>query len=284
MIDVDEVARTFADGSTCIEKVFRFVIPPKSGLREFRTVKHGFLFALGGEARLCANGAGYYLRPGSVFHAGPDVHLEWQSAGSSRFEYDLLFYRVGAPAEAGGDHPCNRHFVLEPGAIPGVVEGLALLHQNMHATGGMAKLRVKQLFLSVLHQVLEGCQQRASAGPPAKRAIEEAVACISGHYMNALTLNELAERHAMSAKRFSYYFHKYTGYRPIDYVIHYRLEKASELLKTGHFPIRDIAASVGYANPLYFSRVFQKKFGMSPSAYNKAFAAGPAHSRFPGQH
>ncbi|WP_309473831.1 helix-turn-helix transcriptional regulator [Paenibacillus thiaminolyticus] len=47
----------------------------------------------------------------------------------------------------------------------------------------------------------------------------------------------------------------------------YRMERASELLKAGIFPIRDIAVSVGYANPLYFSRAFKKKFGMSPSAY-----------------
>nr|WP_272491110.1 helix-turn-helix transcriptional regulator [Paenibacillus apiarius] len=85
--------------------------------------------------------------------------------------------------------------------------------------------------------------------------------------MNPLTLDELAELHSMSPKRFSYFFHKYTGYRLIDYLINDRMERASELLKAGNFPIRDIAVSVGYVNPLYFSRVFKKKFGVSPSAY-----------------
>ncbi len=85
--------------------------------------------------------------------------------------------------------------------------------------------------------------------------------------MEMLTLDELAELHAMNPKQFSYYFHKYTGFRPIDYVIHYRMERARELLQTGDFPIRDIAASVGYTNPLYFSRLFKKKLGITPSSY-----------------
>ncbi|MGO4184478.1 helix-turn-helix transcriptional regulator [Paenibacillus sp. TAF43_2] len=63
------------------------------------------------------------------------------------------------------------------------------------------------------------------------------------------------------------FFHKYTGFRPIDYVINYRMERASDLLKAGNYSIHDIAVSVGYTNSLYFSRLFKKKFGLSPSAY-----------------
>ncbi|GAA3411247.1 helix-turn-helix domain-containing protein [Paenibacillus hodogayensis] len=275
MIDVDELAAVLANGSRDIEGVYRFVIQPKSGLREFRTVKHGFLITIAGEARIRANGSDYYMRPGSVFHAAPDMHLEWQATGLSPFKYDLLFYSLNKSGDVGGEHLCDRHFVLEPGAIPGMLEWLDMLHQNNHAAGGIAKLRAKQIFLSIMHQVLAGCQRQESASPSAKKVIEDAVAYVNGHYMNTLTLSELAELHAMSPKRFSYYFHKYTGFRPIDYVIHYRMEKARELLKAGKFPIRDVAASVGYANPLYFSRVFQQKFGMSPSAYNKIYVSEP---------
>jgi YesN/AraC family two-component response regulator len=45
------------------------------------------------------------------------------------------------------------------------------------------------------------------------------------------------------------------------------MERAGELLKSGSYLIRDIAISVGYTNPLYFSRIFKKKFGTSPSEY-----------------
>ncbi|MCG7408307.1 AraC family transcriptional regulator [Paenibacillus sp. ACRRX] len=268
MIVLDKLAEIFASSSCDIEDANRLVIQPKSVLREFRTVRHGFLFIIRGEARMCVNGTAYELLPGSVFHAAPGMQLDSRVIGQSEFEYYSLFYRLDKVGDQNSGHECDSHFKLEPGASPRVRELLALLHQNAHTLGGIGKLRVKELFLSIMHQVLVGCKYRESCSyDTSKKVIEEAVAYINGHYMNPLTLDELAELHAMSSKRFSYFFHKYTGFRPIDYVIHYRMERASELLQAGHFPIRDVAVSVGYTNPLYFSRVFKKKFGVSPSAY-----------------
>ncbi|MNI06221.1 HTH-type transcriptional activator Btr [compost metagenome] len=213
------------------------------------------------------NGTVYELHPGSVFHAAPGMQMDSQVIGQSELEYYLLYYTLDQLGDVNRDHDYHSHFKLEPGANPRVIELLIMLHQNANTLGGIGKLHVKELFLSIMHQVLVGCRHRESGSSPSKRVIETAVAYINGYYMNPLTLDELAELHAMSPKRFSYFFHKYTGFRPIDYVINYRMERASQLLKAGNFPIRDIAVSVGYANPLYFSRVFKKKFGVSPSAY-----------------
>ncbi|MEK3722760.1 helix-turn-helix transcriptional regulator [Paenibacillus sp. FSL H8-0034] len=264
---LDKLAEIFANDSYDIEGVYRLIIQPKSILREFRTVKHGFLFIVRGGARLRVNGTVYELHPGSVFHAAPGMQLDSQVIGKSELEYYSLFYKLDTLADVNCIHECDSHFKLEPGANPRVIELLIMLHQNAHMHGGIGKLRVKELFLSIMYQVLVGCRHRENERSPSKNVIEEAIAYINGHYMNPLTLDELAELHAMNPKRFSYFFHKYTGFRPIDYVINYRMERASELLHAGNFTIRDIAVSVGYANSLYFSRVFKKKFGMSPSAY-----------------
>jgi AraC-like DNA-binding protein len=118
-----------------------------------------------------------------------------------------------------------------------------------------------------MYQVLAGHKNRERNNSPNIEVIEEAIAYIKRNYMNPLTLEELALSHTMNPKSFSYYFYKYTGVRPIDFVIQYRMERACELLKMGKYPIRDIAVSVGYPNPLYFSRAFKKKFGASPSVY-----------------
>ncbi|OME87824.1 AraC family transcriptional regulator [Paenibacillus sp. FSL A5-0031] len=267
MINLDKLAEIFAAGTYEIEDVYRLVIQPKSILREFTTVRHGFLFIIRGEGRLCVNGKEYQLLPGSVFHAAPGMQMTSKVIGQSEFVYYSLFYKIDKLDDVNWTHECDSHFRLEPGANPRVMELLIMLHQNVHASGGIEKLRVKELFLSILHQILIGCRNRENASSPSKRVVEEAIAYINGHYMNPLALDELAELHAMSTKSFSYFFHKYTGFRPIDYVINYRMERASDLLKAGSFSIHDIAVSVGYTNPLYFSRLFKKKFGVSPSAY-----------------
>ncbi|OZQ81556.1 AraC family transcriptional regulator [Paenibacillus sp. VTT E-133291] len=267
MINLDKLAKAFTKGVYDIEDRSRLVIQPKSLLSEFTTVKHGFLFIIRGGARIRVNGTVYELRPGSVFHAAPGMQMDSQVIGPSELEYYSLFYKLDMPEEMNSTTEFDSHFKLEPGANLKIIELLIMLHQNTHPSGEIGKLRIKELFLSLIHQVLIACSDRENDSSPNQRMVDEALAYIKLHYMNSLTLGELAERHAMSINRFSYFFHKYTGLRPIDYVVNYRMERACDFLKAGNFPIHEIAERVGYDNPLYFSRLFKKKFGVSPSAY-----------------
>ncbi|WP_338042414.1 AraC family transcriptional regulator [Paenibacillus alba] len=267
MPDVERLAERFANDSYHIDNIYRLVIQPKSVHRPFRTLKYGFLFIIRGSVRISVNDTIYELRRGEVFHAAPDMHMEAKVISESELEYYSVFYSLGKMSVEDSNHECNSHFKLEVETIPKVIELLTMLHQNADTPGGIGKLRVKEIFLSIMHQVLAGHKHRVNTNSANKEVIEEAISYIKRNYMNLLTLEELAAIHAMNTKRFSYYFYKYTGYRPIDFVIQYRMERASELLKIGNFPISDIAVSVGYANPLYFSRAFKKKFGVSPSAY-----------------
>ncbi|QTH40162.1 helix-turn-helix domain-containing protein [Cohnella sp. LGH] len=264
MMNADKLADIFAGGSYEINGVHRLVIQPKSVLREFKTIKYGFLFVVRGEATISVNEKEYKLRRGSVLHAAPGMRMDARATGLTEYEYYTVYYSFG---DASGGRECDVHFLLDPAASPRVAELLAVLHQNARTKDGIGRLRAKQLFLSVLDQVLTGCKHREAVSAPGRRAIEAAVDYINGHYMDPLTLDELAELHAMSPKSFSYFFHKHTGLRPIDYVIHYRMERARELLGEGNYLVRDVAVSVGYANPLYFSRAFKKKFGVSPTDY-----------------
>lgn len=267
MTDVERLAEKFAYESYDIDSVCRLIIKPKSVLDEFRTVKYGFLFIIRGSVRIGVNGTIYELLPGLVFHAAPGMQMEARVTSETELEYYSVFYSLDKRCAEDNNHECNSHFKLEPEAVPKVLELLGMLHQNAHTPEGIGKLRVKELFLSIMYQVLAGHKNRERNNSPNIEVIEEAIAYIKRNYMNPLTLEELALTHTMNPKSFSYYFYKYTGFRPIDFVIQYRMERACELLKIGKYPIRDIAVSVGYPNPLYFSRAFKKKFGASPSVY-----------------
>ncbi|OMF16929.1 AraC family transcriptional regulator [Paenibacillus amylolyticus] len=270
MIDVDQLANTFASSHYEIHEVNRLVIQPRSILREFKTLKYGFLFVMRGEARMTVNGTIYELQSGSVFHAAPGMKMDSRVISETEYEYYAVFYgsdKIDEKKEQDVHNALKVHFKMDQAVNPRIVELLAMLQEHAYHSGGMEKLRVKQLFLSILVEVLMGYRQRESVTSPSEQVIEEALSYINVNYMNPLTLDELAETHGMNSKQFSYFFHKYTGLRPIDYVIHHRMERARDLLKSGNFLIRDVAISVGYPNPLYFSRVFKNKFGVSPSAY-----------------
>jgi AraC-like DNA-binding protein len=77
----------------------------------------------------------------------------------------------------------------------------------------------------------------------------------------------MAQSHSLSASHFSNLFHKATGMPPIDYFIHIKMQKACQLLYTNDDKIRNIATTLGYDDPYYFSRIFKKYIGSSPEQY-----------------
>ena len=65
----------------------------------------------------------------------------------------------------------------------------------------------------------------------------------------------------MDEAHFSYKFNKVYHIRPIDYLIRLRLRKAADLLLKG-YSVTEAAWNVGYQDPLYFSRLYKKHFGI----------------------
>lgn len=63
-----------------------------------------------------------------------------------------------------------------------------------------------------------------------------------------------------------------TGYSPNDFIKNYRLNKALKLLENKHGNISEIAFETGFSTPAYFSKCFQKRFGILPSEYANSVA------------
>jgi len=95
-----------------------------------------------------------------------------------------------------------------------------------------------------------------------------------------VTLDELAESAGLSTAHFSEMFRKSTGKSPHQFVLHRRVERAKEMLRTAEARVLDVAVACGFKMQLHFARVFRRVGGASPTEYRKnSCARSMAHQR-----
>ena len=89
------------------------------------------------------------------------------------------------------------------------------------------------------------------------------------NYNKAICIEDYAEQHHMSVSWFIRNFKEYTEMTPTQYLLSLRISNAQTLLETTNYNVTEISDIVGYDNPLYFSRIFKKQSGLSPSEFRK---------------
>ena len=102
---------------------------------------------------------------------------------------------------------------------------------------------------------------------------------IDMHIYEPLVINELANQVYKSPAQAIRIFKKSYGCTPYDYYLNAKLEKAESMLRSTNFSIKEISYRLGFCDEHYFSGVFSRKIGQSPSKYrkqwNKLFLVSP---------
>ncbi len=103
-----------------------------------------------------------------------------------------------------------------------------------------------------------------------KYMVEKIMDYFEEHYMQKISLGQIAGNMYLSPFYISKIFKAETGETPIHFLIEIRMEKARELLLADPaLSIQEVAARVGYDDAYHFSKLFKKKFGTAPSAMRK---------------
>jgi len=97
--------------------------------------------------------------------------------------------------------------------------------------------------------------------------VELAINFMQEHLSQMLTLGDIAGSVNLSVPHFSSIFRKKTGFSPIEYFIHLKVQKACQYLLFTDLRVKEIAEKLGIEDPYYFSRMFHKLMGASPNLY-----------------
>ena len=99
--------------------------------------------------------------------------------------------------------------------------------------------------------------------------LANAISYIEDHYLDQVTLDEIAAKSDISVRHLNRIFRAYYLTTPIAYLQRLRLERACTLLNQTNLSITTIAFQCGYNDSAYFSKRFKQKYHISPLIYRK---------------
>lgn len=130
----------------------------------------------------------------------------------------------------------------------------------------LLEMYLRQIFLLIQRTRLE---ERPTVNTFIYEEMEYARRYFQEHYNENIIIEDFAKTRGMSVSWFLRNFRQTTKISPMQYILNIRMKNASDLLETTDYNVTEISAIVGYDNPLYFSRLFKKHSGFSPSDYRK---------------
>jgi AraC-like DNA-binding protein/quercetin dioxygenase-like cupin family protein len=108
--------------------------------------------------------------------------------------------------------------------------------------------------------------QRSSAS---SSHLKEMIGYIQKHYSEKISLHDIASAGLMCRSKCCRLFKQTLHQTPVEYLLHYRIQKSLSLLTNGNLTITETAAACGFSGASYYTEVFHKIIGISPSAYRR---------------
>ena len=110
-------------------------------------------------------------------------------------------------------------------------------------------------------------ETRYRAQSPAAARMQAALAHVAKNYLRPIPESEVALLCHMAPSRFCREFKAAFDKTFVEYLANYRMTHAKRLLANPSMPVCDVAVAVGFNDPSYFTRVFRRQEGVSPSEY-----------------
>lgn len=222
----------------------------------YETTRSAFIIPISGQSEIYFSNQKFIAEPGKVIHGCPHKKVSFNVIGDEPFHHINIYY---SNYSTEGNYS-NSTFEFNVDNFIKLISLLEELYLICNSSNVKKQLKKEVVFQSLISMMFSTTNSINSQ----KELIENSVQYIKENYCHQITLQSLADRYNKSPDQFSYLFYKYMRIRPIDYIIQCRLKKSFEMLKEG-YKVREVASYIGYEDPYYFSRLFKKHFGLSPS-------------------
>lgn len=221
-------------------------------------------YTAGGTAYTLGKNDGFLICPGTIVYYKADENEPWSYAwvGFNGFKASVYLRQAGLD---------NNNPIFRYDRDSFLKDCLMKMIETRQLTRGK-EIRLLGLLYEFLSQLVEALPARLLESSPQKEGyVKKALEYIRMNYSRKISVSEIAGSTGIDRSYLYSLFIEYLGISPREYLIGYRMEKACELMKAPALSIGDVSRSVGYDDPLTFSKAFKKFCGKSPRDYRKKF-------------
>lgn len=231
-------------------------------------------YVVSGRGYYETGGKTYELNAGDVFLAYPDVPITYFADREQPWEYCWVgFNGSDAVTLLGATDFSKATPVIHGCAFGGELkEALSLIYQCRGSSFFNAVEMTGRLYQTLALFIRENSASRES--DVQKNYVRKAIEYINGHYAYPISVEDIAAYAGISRSQLYRSFRDHLRQSPKEYLSAFRIRQACQLLAGTDLPINTVARSAGFENSLYFSKVFRKICGESPSSYRAKKAAG----------
>lgn len=243
-------------------------------LRKRKPLYYGIQYTHSGPLHLRVdNGREFHVEGSYAFITSPEHHFEYGTEeGRKRYQMYICFTgpRVAEYRKKGllpTDYRSPLIKVNEPEKFLHRMNEFILAFKSGKSSNDKLTWMLEGILLKLVEQSI------IPSNFPVfyREKFENLAKQIDAHPEKEYHFELIARELSLSHIYFRQLFRIFSGMAPQQYLIHSRLNKASSLLLATSQPVSEIAALTGWKNEFYFSRIFKKKYGISPKSYRETY-------------
>jgi AraC-like DNA-binding protein len=207
------------------------------------------------------------VEEGTVIAIFPDVRHAYHPDPSTGWEEYWVGFRGPSVDRllASGFHVPG-HPLIAVGLEPSILSIFDDIFRTVKVQEPFYQIRAGALvflLLAEIHKLESKSKQQSGTA----QLVERVKFLMSENIDGTIDLDGMSDRLGVGKARFYESFKSYTGMTPYQYFIHLKINRAKELLGSEGVSVKEAAFRLGFDDAYYFSRLFRKKTGLSPSAW-----------------
>lgn len=236
---------------------------------------HEFVLITGGSGFVTIEGKTSQAMRGKLFYFYPGLLHSMKSMDEDPLEFLAIHYSYAYIGYSNDD------WSIKPGDDVLPIKTVSDINSHLKVSTLMSEINKKRavnnpdndlyiraLFMQMLHTIILETQSRSINYSNLKR-VEKVIRYIQNNTKSTLAVKDLAKLACISPDYLSSIFKSYTGYPIVTYINRQKINIAKNILMEKQLKVKDVALLSGFKDEFYFSRLFKKFEGISPSEFLK---------------